>query len=125
MSNELPVKENAPQPKKKGSGCLVFVISILAVFVIACVFVRPGVFTIQPIGALPDGATFVYHSRGSEMPFFSSPDGLCLQIQGNVTLMCRMGAMTAMSNLTDRIIIRLPYIHWAYLQSTGGLEFDR
>jgi len=125
MTNELPVNENAPKLKKKGSGCSALVIAIIGVLAIVWVFVRPGVFTIQPIGAIPDGITIIYHSRGSEMPFFSSPDGLCLQIQGSVSLLCRMGAMSAVSDLTDRIIIRLPYIHWAYLQSTGGLEFDR
>ena len=125
VTNELPKEENVPKRKKKGLGCVIFIIAIIAVFAIAWIFVRPGVFTIQPIGAIPDGVTIIYHSRSSEIPFFSSPDGLCLQIQGGVSLMCRMGALAAASDITDRIIIRLPYIHWTYLQSTGGLEFDK
>ena len=92
---------------------------------IAWFIIQPGVFTIQPIGALPDGVTFIYHSRNPEMPFFSSPDGLCLQTQGSVTLLCRAAAISATSKLGDRIIIKLPYIRWAYLQSTGGREFER
>jgi hypothetical protein len=85
---------------------------------------RPGVFTIQPIGALPEGVTFIYHSRGPQMSFFSSPDGLCLEMQGSVSLLCRGTTLSAASNLTDRILVRLPYSHWAYLQSTGGMEFE-
>jgi hypothetical protein len=130
MTSELPNNKTTPRQKKKGClisgiGCPVFVIAILVVFVFAWVLVRPGVFTIQPIGAVPDGITIIYHSRSTEMPFFSSPDGLCLQIQGGVSLLCRMGALAGFAELTDRIIIRLPYIQWAYLKSTGGLEFDR
>jgi hypothetical protein len=87
--------------------------------------VRPGVFTVQPIGAFPDGATVVYHSRGPDMPVFASPDSLCLKMQGSVSLLCRGIAFGAITPLTDRIIIRLPYIHAAYLLSTGGQEFDR
>jgi hypothetical protein len=124
MTNEAIGKENAPQQKKKGKGW-VFIIFIIVLFVITWGLIRPGVFSIQPIGALPDGITFIYYSRSSEMSFFSSPDGLCIQMQGGVSLLCRMTALSAASDLTNRIIIRLPYSRWAYLQSTGGLEFDR
>jgi hypothetical protein len=98
---------------------------VIAVLLLAWILLRPGVFTIQPIGALPEGITFVYYGRGSEMPFFSSPDGLCLQMQGKVSLFCRAGALSAATELKDRIILRMPYSRWAYLRSTGGLEFDR
>jgi hypothetical protein len=67
----------------------------------------------------------IYHSRSPEVPFFSSPDGLCLQTQGSVTLLCRGVALGAVDEITERIILRLPYSHWAYLQSTDGQEFDR
>jgi hypothetical protein len=104
---------------------------VVLVFMCCCVpvcgyvVVRPGVYTIQPIGALPEGVTFIYHSRNPEMPFFSSPDGMCLEIQGSVTLLCRATALAASEDLTDRIIIRLPYSRWAYLMSTGGREFEQ
>jgi hypothetical protein len=111
----------ALKPRKKNHTLWV----ILAVLILAWVFIRPGVFTVQPIGALPDGITIVYYGRGSEMPFFSSPDGLCLQTKGEVSLFCRIAALNTATVLTDRIILRLPYSHWAYLRSTGGLEFDR
>jgi hypothetical protein len=99
------------------------ILIVIVIVVVLWMIIRPGVFTIQPIGALPEGITFIYHSRNPEMPFFSSPDGLCLEMQGSVTLLCRGAALSALEELSDRIILRLSYSHWAYLRSTGGLEF--
>jgi hypothetical protein len=110
-----------PNPQKRNKAIWI----VIAGLVIVWFIIRPGVFTVQPIGALPEGVTIVYHSRNPDMPFFSSPDGLCLQMQGGVSLLCRMTALGAAGDLTDRIILRLPYSHWAYLRSTGGLEFDQ
>lgn len=87
--------------------------------------IRPGVFTIQPLGAFPEGGTVIYHSRGPNMPLFASADGLCLKMQGSVSLLCRMVGMSAVAPLTERIMIRLPYSHTAYLLSTDGQTFDR
>lgn len=125
MTNETvvePTVETNPPKSRKG---IYIAIAIIVVIMLAWILIRPGVFTIQPIGAIPEGVTIIYHSRSSEMPFFSSPDGLCLQMNGGVSLLCRMAALSASADLTDRIILRLPYSHWAYLQSTGGLEFDK
>ena len=95
-----PAKEKSK--KRRGYGCL---LTAIILFAIAWVIVRPGVFTVQPIGALPEGATIIYHSRGSEMPFFSSPDGMCLQMQGSVSLLCRGVALSAASDLIDRALV--------------------
>ncbi|MBN2390753.1 MAG: hypothetical protein JXR84_08520 [Anaerolineae bacterium] len=119
---ELIVETKHPSKTRKG---LYIVAGIFVVVVLAWLLIRPGVFVVQPIGAIPEGVTILYYARGSEVPFFSSPDGLCLQIQGEVSLMCRMTTLTAAVEITDRAIVRLPYSHWAYLRSTGGLEFDR
>jgi len=81
-----------------------------------------GFYTIQPIGALPDGKTAIVW-RASGEPFFNSPDSLCLERMGGVSLLCRGMAMAQAP--TDRIIVRLPYQHWAYTASTGGQEFGR
>jgi hypothetical protein len=81
-----------------------------------------GLYTVQPIGALPDGATAVVW-RASGEPFFNSADALCLKRMGGVSLLCRGMAMGQAP--TDRIIFRLPYQRWAYLQSTDGQEFGR
>ena len=114
---ETTIEQNAPK-RRKG------IYIAIAIIALAWILIRPGVFTIQPIGAIPEGVTIIYYSRSSEMPFFSSPDALCLQTQGSVSLLCRMAALGASTDLTDRIILRLSYSRWAYLQSTGGLEFD-
>jgi hypothetical protein len=85
-------------------------------------YVFCGFYTIQPIGALPDGATAIVWRESGE-PFFNSPDALCIERRGGVSLLCRGMAMAQAP--TDRIILRLPYQGWAYRQSTGGQEFDR
>lgn len=81
-----------------------------------------GFYSVQPIGALPDGATSIVWRESGE-PFFNSADALCMERTGGVSLMCRMMAMGEAP--TDRIIVRLPYQEWAYKLSTGGAEFDR
>lgn len=110
--------------KKRHRGCLSVFAVLAIVMVIGYEIIRPGVFTIQPIGILPEGITIIYHSRGDKMPFFSSPDGLCLEIQGSVSLLCRLTSMSAATEIIDRAFIRLPYSRWAYLESTDGREFE-
>lgn len=120
INENIEPKKDLKNKRKR----IVLVITITILFIILWAVIRPGVFTIQPIGALPEGITIIYYSRGTQIPLFSSPDGLCLQIQGSVSLLCRMMAINSFSEIADRIIFRLPYSHWAYLQSTGGLEFE-
>ena len=81
-----------------------------------------GFYSIQPIGAMPEGATAIVW-RGEGEPFFNSPDALCLERLGGVSLLCRGLAMGQAP--TDRIVLRLPYQDWAYSLSTGGKEFER
>ena len=108
------------KPQKKNYG-IAIAIGLLVIWVI----VRPGVFTIQPNNTLPEGITIVYNTRSPGIPFFSSAEGLCLAIEGDVTSTCRETALAAARDLDDRTLFKLPYSQWAYLQSTGGLEFDR
>lgn len=121
IENESTIETHQSKLRKG----LFFTMAFVVIFAVLWILIRPGVFTIQPIGTLPEGVTIIYHSRNPEMPFFSSPDSMCLDIQGSVSLLCRMIALSASEDLTDRIILRLPYSHWAYLQSTGGLEFEK
>ena len=114
-----------PRSKRGKLTCVTVFVVLFLLIAAVWLIVRPGVFTIQPIGALPDGITFIYHSRSDQMAFFESPDGLCLKIQGSVNLLCRGAAIAAVEELGPRIILKLPYNRWAYLQSTGGKEFDR
>lgn len=93
----------------------------LAVFAVGF-YMFCGFYTVQPIGALPDGGTAIVWRANGE-PFFNSPDALCLERMGGVSLLCRGVAMAQAP--TDRIILRLPYQEWAYSASTGGQTFDR
>lgn len=98
----------------------VAVAALTAITVLA--YVNLGLYTVQPIGALPEGRTVIIW-RDSGEPFFNSADALCLERTGGVSLLCRGVAMGQAP--TDRILVRLPYMHWAYLRSTNGQEFDR
>lgn len=109
-------------PKKRKSRTIAIVLLLLVVVVLVILYTQTGFYTVQPIGAVPEGATlFVWRTSGE--PFFNSPDGHCLRAVGYVSLLCRGMAMEYAP--TDRIILRLPYWEWAYLQSTGGRKFDR
>ena len=57
--------------KKRRSGCFIpSGLLIVILMIIGFVVIRPGVFTVQPIGALPEGVTIIYYSRSSVMPFY-------------------------------------------------------
>lgn len=94
---------------------------IVSAFAVAF-YIFCGFYTVQPIGALPEGGTAIVW-RATGEPFFNSPDAVCLERMGGVSLLCRGMAMAQAP--TDRIILRLPYQGWAYSASTGGQSFDR
>lgn len=113
----IPAPEAENQKGGKTKWWLIGTGAFLALFYAFC-----GFYTVQPIGALPDGATAIVWRESGE-PFFNSADALCLERMGGVSLLCRGMAMRQAP--TDRIILRLPYIHFAYTMSTGGKEFGR
>ena len=85
-----------------------------------------GIFVIQPIGAIPAGATVIYFRQGLNLPFISSADGLQQETTGEVNLIGRAIMLGGIGNaLKDRKLISLPYIHTLYLWSTGGREYNR
>lgn len=94
----------------------------VAVALCAAFYVFCGFYSVQPLGVMPEGVTTIVWRKSGE-PFFNSPDALCLERLGGVSLMCRGMAMSQAP--TDRIIVRLPYQEWAYSRSTGGAQFDR
>lgn len=100
---------------------IIFIVLISAISVFA--YNKLTIFTVQPIGAIPDGVTVVMWKKG-DMRFFESPDGLCMQRVGKVNLLCRM-TMLGSAIDKDNIIIRLPYSEYAYLKTTNGRKFDR
>lgn len=98
----------------------------LAVLVVVCITAAQflTVYVVPPIGAVPDGRTIVI-ARAGEMRFIESPDGMCLRIQGSVSLLCR-GMALASLDLSERpIFLRLPYSESLYLLTTGGQKVDR
>jgi len=85
-----------------------------------------GVFVIQPIGAVPNGATVWYWRFGTSLPFIGSADGLLLKTQGEVSLLGRTVFLGGFAKLMPgRKIIAFPYSRTLYLISTGGKEFGR
>lgn len=124
MTETIELTQSEVETKKKSHKGLYIFLGILVLIIVAWFIIRPGVFTIQPIGALPEGVTLIYHSRNPELPFFSSPDSLCLEMTGSVSLLCRGMALSSSTELIDRVIVKLPYSRWAYLRSTGGREYS-
>lgn len=98
------------------------IVVILFICVIAVLVMKTGFYSIQPIGAIPEGATW-YVWRASGEPFFNSADATSLRTTGNVSLMTRGLALAQAPK--DRIILRLPFMKFAYMRSTGGKTFDR
>lgn len=113
----------SPQPTAKPTQSKSKTIAAVIIIALSLIVVsQMGLYTIQPIGALPEGVTLIMW-RASGEPFFNSPDAVCLKLQQGVSLLCRGLAMGQAP--IDRIILRLPYMDWAYLMSTGGQSFDR
>lgn len=98
------------------------IITASVVLIIVLTWWKTGIYTIQPIGMLPEGKTLIVWRESGE-PFFNSPDATCLERVGAVSLMCRMLAMSKAP--VNRIILRLPYWEWSYLASTGGNKFEK
>ena len=83
-----------------------------------------GFFVIQPIGALPEGATVWYWRYDTGLPFISSADGLLVDNQRRVSLLNRVLVLAAFTKrITQLKIAFLPYSKTLYLISTGGREF--
>ena len=74
-----------------------------------------GVFSIQPIGAVPKGATIIYFRLGLNTDFISSADGISLKATGKVSLLSRGIVLAQFSKLIkDRKITALPYSEFLY-----------
>jgi hypothetical protein len=115
-----PQTEPGPLKRNRRRGCA-WAGAFLLIALVAFVAMTMELYTIQPIGALPEGVTLVAWRLPGE-PAFNSPDAMCLKAQGYVSLICRLAAVGKAP--LDRIIVRLPYMEWAYLLSTGGQRFE-
>lgn len=110
--------------KKTGISLALFVCLLAALAIFARMFL--GVFVIQPIGAIPDGATIVYWRAGINMPFVSSADGLLEKSGTGVSLLGRGMVLAKVAEpIKEREIFRFGYSEKLYLKSTGGKKYDR
>jgi hypothetical protein len=108
------------QPRRTNRRTIILLLIVAVVLVV--LYTQVGFYTVQPIGTIPNGVTLLIW-RHSDEPFFNSPDGTCLRLMNGVSLLCRAQAMQLAP--ADRIILRLGYWDFAYLQSTNGARFDR
>lgn len=85
-----------------------------------------GIFVIQPIGAIPEGATIAYWRAGLNLPFVASADGLLEDSGAGVSLLGR-GVMLAKlaEPIKEREIFRVGYSDTLYLWSTGGKKYEK
>ena len=98
---------------------ILILLLILVLLVIA--YTQVGLYTVQPMGVMPEGTTLLIRRVPGE-PFFNSPDATCLRTEGEVTLICRGRVLEEIPN--DRALLKLPYWEWAYRMSTGGESFN-
>jgi len=95
----------------------------LLTLIAVAIYTQITLFVAPPIGAVPEGRTVVM-LRLNKTNFIDSPDAMCDRMQGGVSLLCRGMTMAAVVEKT-KIIARLPYSDWLYLQSTDGKRFNR
>ncbi len=113
-------RSEASPAHKSSRTRLVFAGASVVLLVLLYTFL--GFYTIQPIGAVPDGQTWLVR-RANDEPFFNSADGLSLRRIGSVSLLTRAVALGQAPK--ERILVRLPFWEFAYLRSTSGATFDR
>ena len=58
-----------------------------------------GIFVVQPIGALPEGATVLYWRINTKLPFITSPDGWVIDQGQKLSLLTRGMAMNAIGKI--------------------------
>jgi len=85
-----------------------------------------GIFVIQPMGAVPEGATIIYWRSGLNLPFISSADGLLDESGAGVSLLGRGMFLAKLAGpITEREIFRLGYSETIYLWSTNGKTYEK
>ncbi len=102
-------------------------IAIIAAIILILIFrFCFGIFVIQPIGAVPEGATIVYFRLGLNLPFIESVDGLLGETEMGVSLLGRaMGLAAVAEPIMKRKVINLPYSETLYLWSTDGMVYEK
>lgn len=100
-------------------------ISVLVVLMIGFRFFC-GIFVVQPIGAVPKGATIIYWRYGLNLPFVASADGLIQDSGLEVSLLSRAVMLGGIAKpVVEREIFRLGYSEMLYEYSTGGVKYSK
>lgn len=103
------------------------VLSPLFIVIVTTILFRIfcGIFVIQPIGAIPKGATIVYWRNGLNLPFISSADGILTKSGGGVSLLGRGMMLSKLAEpLLEKEIFRFGYSETLYLWSTNGIKYE-
>ena len=109
------------RPMKTRKFVLIFTVAFLLFFRFAF-----GLYVVQPIGAIPEGATIVYWRLGTNMDFVESADGLVLKTGAGLSLLTRgLALSTSASVVVDRKVLKLPYSSFLYGLTTNGRFYDR
>lgn len=120
MANKMRSNQKtAVKPKKNRVLILLLVIIVLIALI---PILRPGVYTVQPVDPIPKGITIVYILRPSSEPFFTSLHPECVYSPTSVSIICNAMVRSKFEELSGKIVLRLPYNHWAYLQGSDGVE---
>ena len=99
---------------------------VVAIVIFSTLYFTTGIFVIQPIGAVPEGATIWYWRLNTKLPFISSADGLLLDRVGKVSILGRAVALGVVAkSIKDKKIVTFPYSKTLYLISTSGKEFNK
>lgn len=99
---------------------------ILVLAIVAIAFrLLFGIFVIQPIGAVPEGATIIYWRTNLNLPFIASVDGLLSESENGVSLIGRGVLLSALAKpILENEIMRFGYSEWLYLESTNGKMYN-
>ncbi len=107
-------------PKKNNWILKLLLVVIVLIAIIP--LLRPGVYTVQPVDPVPDGVTIVYILRPASEPIFTSLNPECVYSPTSVSLICNAMVRSKFEELSGKIILHLPYNHWAYLKGSDGVE---
>lgn len=105
--------------KKAITKLSIFLLLFSIIFRLTC-----GIFIIQPIGAIPKGATIVYWRLNLNLPFIASVDSILEKSGQDISLFGRMMVFTTITEpIVKNKIINLAYSEKLYLISTKGKKY--
>lgn len=120
MTNKIKSQQKTAVKPKKNSRLILLLLLIVLIAIIP--LLRPGVYTVQPVDPIPEGMTIVYLLRPTGEPLFTSLNPECVYSPTSVSLICTSMVRSKFEELSGKIILRLPYNHWAYIRGSGGVE---